>query len=121
MATYWKIGSTNMPNPANSGVVISDEPIWTSSTGRDTTGTMQGSIVAWKTTIDITLPALTFSQANTVRKAIKNAGSYFNISIGDAGDDVTFTVYTSNIPRTIYSNANGLKYVIDMKLQFVER
>lgn len=115
----WK----SMPNPKSSGITITDEPVWSSSTGRDTSGKMQGNIVAWKTTIDIDLPPLSFADSKTVRDAIKNNSDFFDIRFRDfsTSDWTEKHVYTSNIPRTIYSINTSFRYHQEIKLQFVEQ
>lgn len=112
-----------MPAPAHEGISIADEPIWSSNTGRGTTGKMSGDIVAWKKTIDLTFPPLSFSDSKTLRDTLRNAGEFFDVRFRDFSTTewVTCKVYTSNLPRTIYSLANGIRYHTGVKIQLVEQ
>lgn len=112
-----------MPSPAQGGMNIVDEPIWSSNTGRGTTGKMSGDIVAWKKTIDMDFPPLSFADSQTLRNALKNAGEFFQIRYKDfdASDWVPATVYTASLPRTIYSIAQGIQYHTGVKVQLVEQ
>lgn len=109
MAFY--INGVQVAEPAKEGLTITDEPIWASNTGRGTNGKMIGDIVAWKTTVEVTWPPLSFTDAQTIRDAIKNAGNFFAIRYPDfsAGTLVTKTVYCGNIPRTTHSLVSQLK------------
>lgn len=118
-----KIDSTWVADPALGGITITDEPIWASNTGRSSTGKMIGDIVAWKTTIEVSWPPLTFDQAKTIRNALKNAGEFFTLTYYDmdASETVTKTVYCSNIPRTMYSLAQRYRYHQGVKVKFVQQ
>lgn len=112
-----------MPSPSHNGVAIADEPVWSSNTGRGASGKMSGDIVAWKTTIDISLPPLSFADSKLIRDTLKSAGEFFEVRFRDFSTStwVTKTVYTANLPRTIYSLANGYRYHVDVKIQLVEQ
>ena len=112
-----------MPSPAQGGMNIADEPIWSANTGRGATGKMSGDIVAWKRTIDMDFPPLSFADSQTLRNALKNAGEFFQIRYRDfsTSEWSTATVYTSNLPRTIYSLAQGIRYHTGVKIQLVEQ
>lgn len=112
-----------MPTPAHNGLAIADEPIWSSNTGRGATGAMSGDIVAWKRTIDLDFPPLSFADSKLLRDTLRNAGEFFDIRFRDfsASEWETAKVYTSNLPRTLYSLANGLRYHTGVKVQLVEQ
>ena len=74
---------------------------------------MIGDIVAWKTTIEVSWPPLTYAHAKTLRDAIRNAGEFFTITYKDiaSGNTVTNmtttkTVYAGNVPRVLRSIAS---------------
>lgn len=117
----FKIGNTTVAEPKKEGVTITDEPIWAANTGRSTNGTMIGDIVAWKTTINVEWPPLSFSQSQAIVNAIKNAGPFFNITYNDfsSGSTVTKNVYCGNMPRTLYSLAK--QWHTGVNIQFIER
>lgn len=116
-----KINGVTVRSPAKGGIVVTDEPIWSSNTGRATSGKMVGDIIAWKTTVDVTFPPLSFSESKKIRDTIKSAGKFFYIEYDDFGETVKKKVYVANIPRTLYSLVNGYKYHTDVKIQFVEQ
>lgn len=112
---------TTLPEPMKEGVTITDEPIWNSNTGRNVNGKMIGSITAWKTTVQVKWPALSFSQAKTIRDAIVGAGSFFNIRYYDFSTNtaVEKTVYCSNVPRTMYSLTK--RFHLGVEATFIEQ
>ena len=123
MATTVYINNVAMPVPAVNGISIADEPIWSSKTGRNTKGKMIGDIVARKTTISITWPPLSFSQAALIRDTIRNAGAFFSLEYYDtsASERVTKTVYAGNVPRTLYSLVPGKQRLSGITVQFIEQ
>ena len=117
-----------LPEPARGGITVTDEPIWASNTGRNTKGKMIGDIVAWKTTIEVTWPPLTYSQARTIRNAIRGAGEFFSIKYPDIEEgqtvatmETTKTVYCANIPRALYSLSPKYPRYDGITIQFVEQ
>lgn len=116
-------GWVDMPSPANGGMAIADEPIWSSNTGRGVTGLMTGDIVAWKKTLDLEFAALTYEQALLIRNTLRNAGEFFLVRFKDssASSWTQCTMYTSNLPRTIYSLAPGCRIVTGVRVQLVEQ
>lgn len=119
----FKINGTQVAEPKIQGVQITDEPIWASNTGRATSGKMIGDIVAWKTTVAVAWPPLSFAQSQQIRNAIKNAGPFFTISYNDfSGTSLeTKTVYCANIPRTLYSLAQAYQRHTDVTITFIEQ
>lgn len=118
-----RIGTTYVADPALGGVIVTDEPIWSSNTGRSTTGKMIGDIVDWKTTIEITWPPLSFSETAQIRNAIKNAGEFFDLTYYDmsASTPQTKTVYCGNIPRTLYSLEAHHRMHQGITIKFIEQ
>ena len=117
------INGVAMPEPAHEGVQVTDEPIWSSDTGRSQTGKMVGDIVAWKTTVAVTWPPLSFADSQRLRNALRNAGNFFNIGYNDFSGTSTVTkkVYCSSLPRTLYSIAAGLRLHTGITVTFIEQ
>lgn len=117
------INGVTVRTPKLEGITITDEPIWSSKTGRGTNGSMLGEIVAWKTTIAVTWPPLTFAESKRIRNAIKAGGSFFKIKYydDDASEMVEKTVYVGNMPRTVYSLAASCRRHTDVTISFVEQ
>lgn len=119
----FKINNVTVHEPAHSGIKITDEPIWAPNTGRASDGTMIGDIVAWKTTVEVAWPPLSFADSERIRNAIKNAGPFFPITYNDfsSGSTVTKTVYCGNIPRTLYSIAAAFQKHTGVTVSFIEQ
>ena len=125
-----KINNVTVKDPKKGGVAVTDEAVWSSNTGRSSTGKMIGDIVAWKTTIEIAWPPLTYSEMKTIRDAIRNAGEFFSIQYPDVEAGIndngtlktqTKTVYVANIPRQLYSTSAKYRRYADITIQFIER
>ena len=119
----FKINNVTVAEPKKEGVTITDEPIWASNTGRGSDGKMIGDIVAWKTTVQVEWPVLTFSQTQTIVNALRNAGAFFPITYNDFSSSTTETktVYCGNIPRTIYSLTQAAQRHTGVTVTFVEQ
>lgn len=125
------IDGTTVAEPAKGGITITDEPIWASNTGRNAKGKMIGDIVAWKRTIEVSWPPLTYSQAWKIRNAIKSAGEFFviqykdvSVASGTEQDPLKTqspTVYCANIPRSLYSLSSKYPRFDGITIQFVEQ
>lgn len=119
-------------DPKIGGIAVTDEPIWSSNTGRSSTGKMIGDIVARKTTIEVAWPPLTYAEMKTLRNAIIAGGEFFKIKYKDvegvtSGDatlsnmTTTKTVYCGNIPRLMYSTNSKYQKYVDVKIEFIEQ
>lgn len=117
------INGVTVKEPKLGGVSITDEPIWSSNTGRSSTGKMIGDIVARKATIEIAWPPLTFAEMASIRNAIIAGGEFFSITYPDPSisANVTKTVYCANIPRLLYSLSRNYPRYQDVTIQFIER
>ena len=121
--TNLTINGVEMPNPAMEGVTISTEKIWSANTGRSASGKMVGTIIATKTTISIKWPALTPEQAAKIEAAVSNGiNPFVPIAYPDmAGNRVTKTVYFGTPTYTLYSWADGVRYVKDVSVEGIEQ
>lgn len=118
------INGVTVPDPAKEGVTITREPIWDTNTGRAASGKMVGDIKTRKTTIAVTWPPLSFADTNTIINAIESGGPFFQISFdNDLGGNSrqSWTVYASNIPRTIYSLSNAARFHVGVTVTFIEQ
>lgn len=119
--------ATPLPTPAVNGISVSNEPIWSSKTGRNTSGKMIGDIVAWKKTISITWPPLSMADAALIRDTITSCGPFMKLWYYDTTTSngtpsrVSATVYCGNIPRTLYSLASGKRLISGITIQFIEQ
>ena len=124
-------GQQQLPEPKLGGIAVTDEPVWSEETGRVSDGTMKGDIRAWKTTVEVAWPPLTYAQAKTIRDAI-GAGdktrNFFKIRFSDIEEGSTLgtmttekTVYVGNVPRLLYSTSSVYQRYYDIKLTFIEQ
>ena len=117
--------------PKIGGINVTDEPVWSSNTGRGDQGDMIGDIKAWKTTVDVTWPPLPYSEVKKIRDAI-GAGdktrTKFKIKYPDIEAGISDgvlqmqekTVYVANVPRELYSISTKYKRYAEFQIQFVE-
>lgn len=116
------INGTAMPTPALNGVTISREKIWSSATGRSSSGKMLGTIIARKTTLKIKWPPLTMAQAAVIEAAVSNGPDFFPVRFTDAGGTTrTLTMYAGTPTYTQYSWAGGMQYVVDVEVDLIEQ
>ena len=117
------INGVTVKEPKLGGVSVTDEPIWSSNTGRSASGKMIGDIVAMKSTIEIAWTPLSFADMKKIRDAIISGGEFFSITYPDpaVGANVTKTVYCGNIPRLLYSLSSRYPRYQDVTIQFIER
>lgn len=119
--TELKINGTVMPTPALRGVTITSEKVWSSDTGRTSSGKMVGTLVAVKSKIAISWPVLTMEEAETIEKTV-SAGAFVPIEYTDmGGNTVQKTVYFGTPSYTLYSLADGLQYVVDASVDGIEQ
>lgn len=129
MATYMRIvvGGTTLPSPTS--VNVTDEILWSSSTGRSvSTGEMLGSAIASKRTLDIEWQWLTEAEFNTIKNAMPK-GFFGAVKYQDSTgvDVVNMTqAYRGNIQREDgghHKNASGgyVHYYKSVKIQVIEK
>ena len=125
-----QINGVTVKEPKLGGISVTDESIWSSNTGRSSTGKMIGDIVATKTTIEVSWPPLTYGEMKTIRDAIVAGGEFFSITYPDIQAGInqdgslktqTKTVYCANIPRLLYSTSDIYKRYTDITIQFIEQ
>lgn len=127
-----KINNVQVAEPAFQGVTITEEPVWKPNTGRNINGKMIGDIATWKKTVAVTWPPLSPSETSLIISTIKSAGAFFPIQFtndlsasssatASSGLASAITVYASNIPRTVYSLATGLRKHQGVTITFIER
>lgn len=120
------IRGTQVAEPAKGGVQITDEPVWGENTARNVnTGLMVGDIKAWKKTVQITWPPLTFAQAKQILDQIKVTGSspFYKIKYYDTSTSslTEITVYSGNLQRTVESISNAYKRQTGVTVTFIEQ
>ena len=112
-----------MPTPAEEGVTVSSEKIWSQDTGRTSSGKMVGTIIGIKKTISIKWPPLTPSEVDTIESAVSDVNNPFtSLKYTDInGKTVTKEVYFGTPTGTWDSWENGRQYVTDYTVNAIER
>lgn len=118
-----KVGSTVLPSPTD--VTISDEILWSSSTGRSVkTGEMLGSVVAVKHTLEVVWTNITTSQYNIIKNALP-AGFFSNVLYEDSsGGNETVEMaqaYRSNFTREDGNIRGNTHYYKSVKVSIIEK
>lgn len=112
-----------MPTPAHQGVTISTNKIWSSNTGRTSSGKMVGTIVATKSKLEIKWPPLTEEQVAGIEAAVSDINNPFvPVEYTDmTGETVTKTMYFGDVKYTQYSWSHGMRYVTDVSVSAIEQ
>lgn len=111
---FLKAGDVVLPTPTE--IVIKQEPIWSSDTGRTQSGKMAGTVVAEKITASVTWNALSKAKMDLLKKHLKSG--FFKVSINDLG---IRTVYRGPIQASRWNRGNGEVWYRDISVDLIER
>lgn len=92
---YLWSGNTVLPAPTS--LLVNDELIWTSDTGRTLSGYMVGDIVAEKKNLSIKWEFLTEEQVTTIKNTL--IPGFFPFSFHDDGIDITIESYRGTLSK----------------------
>lgn len=92
---YLWAGSVMLPAPTS--LLVNDELIWTSDTGRTLAGYMVGDIVAEKKSLSIKWQYLTEDQVKVIKTIL--IPGFFPISFHDDGLDITIEAYRGTLSK----------------------
>ena len=118
-----KINGIQVAEPALEGITESFEDVWGPETGRNIKGTMEGDIVAEKTTVAVKWNTLTYAQASQLAQTLRSAPKFFSLYYFSVTNQAyrTITVYKGTLPFTLYSlNPNAQLYK-DISVTFIEQ
>lgn len=103
------------------GITVTNEKVWSSDTGRSTTGLMMGKIIAIKRTFSIKLVGLSVSDYNAIEAVMTNtAHPFFTATVNDGVKTYSsVTVYAASTSVTVY-NDKVAKY-FDYTMELVQR
>lgn len=87
-------GGTTLPTPIK--IESSEELIWSSNTGRSTSGEMVGTVIAEKTTVEIEWGVLPEADVKKIQQAL--SAGFFTFKFYDCGE-VTIKVYRGTIKK----------------------
>lgn len=117
------INNVLMPDPKQGGVKIKKEKVWSENTQRTASGRMVGDIVCIKRTLTIEWPPLTNEQVRRIDNEISNINKAFvQVKYTDeAGAVNTMWAYFGTPAYTLYSWANGIRYVSGVAVDAIEQ
>lgn len=126
MAGALYINNVEMPAPALEGLTVSHEKIWSANAGRTSSGKMQGTLIAVKTTLKIKWAALSPSQLATIQSAVDNTSNPFRtVKFTDpanpSGSLLEKTMYFGPLSFTVHSFADGIQKIINATVDAIER
>lgn len=117
MGIVIKAGSTTLPSPI--GITASDEIIWSSNTGRSSSGKMIGDVIAEKQTFNITWGVLTKGQRDTIRNALSSG--FHPFSVIEDGSTSTIEAYRSTITYDYIGTHGGVSYYKNMQVSVIQQ
>lgn len=101
--------------PALEGVSESYEKIWSSNTGRVSTGSMTGDIIAKKLKLSITYPPMSKAQKNALEKAVEDA--FFTVEY----DGKEYTMYAGTPTFNAYADVDGVPRYKDGAVDLIQK
>lgn len=113
-----KCGNTVLPAPET--LSISDEIIWSASTGRTISGDMAGDIVAEKKTLNISWGFLTEAEYLVIRNHL--VAGFFPITFHDDGVDIEIPVYRGTLTKEVLGRLeDGVFYYRNASVDIVQK
>lgn len=111
-----------MPAPIEDGIQIAEEKIWSSDTGRTSSGKLVGTLIAVKRTVTITWPSLSAAQAKAIRQAVTEGSAFQTMTWTDIdGTTASMTCYFSSPQYTIHRLRNGVPVITGCTVQGIEQ
>ena len=117
------IDGQTMPTPKYNGLNVSYSKIWSSDTGRNNVGTMNGTIVAIKKKVEAEFPPMKSSEANNLREKINSITTpYPKVKcIDESGVVHEFTSYSGDISFSLLGKGVKNGVVGGAKVSIIER
>lgn len=118
------INGVTMPAPqAPGGMTIKQEKIWSENTNRSADGTMLGTIIAIKTTVEIKWVAMTPDDVATLEAAVSDVDNPFvPVTYTDqTGQTSTITVYFGTPSYTCFDWIGGQWMVTDVAVEGIQQ
>lgn len=121
MAMTLKIAGASLPTENLTQIALNNEIIWSSNTGRTTSGLMMGDIIANKATLSLEFQWISVTNFNTILNAV-NSSPFFTVQV--KLDNITLadiTAYRSTVERTMGGKYGGEWYLQGAKFQLIEQ
>lgn len=109
-----------MPAPEAEGVTVTKNKIWSSNTGRLSTGEMAGTLLCEKVKLEVKWPPLTMEEYSLIEKAVSAAWATVKWT-DTTGIQETRTMYFGDVTGTQYSWAAGMQWVTDVSVSMIEK
>lgn len=117
------INGVVMPAPKVDGMKIQPEKVWSQNTGRTGDATAVGTIIAIKTTVEISWPPLTVEQVATIESVVSNESlPFMPMSFTDqTGVTREMEVYFGTPSYTAFDWVDGQWKVMDASVSGIQR
>lgn len=113
-------GGKRIPLPAPSTISVGDEILWSSNTGRSSTGKMIGDVIAEKETLNIKWQYITAAEKNIIKTALSTG--FFPIEINIDGNPYAITVYRGTLKYEAMGRLDdGIYYFKEVSTDIVEQ
>ena len=94
--------------PAPTSLIVNDELVWSSDTGRTLSATMMGDVIAEKKTVSIRWEYITEEDIKTIKDVLIRG--FFPFSFHDDGIDITIESYRGTLSKEHLGNIGDGKY-----------
>ena len=113
-----KANGVQLPSPVQ--ITVNDEIIWSSDTGRSSSGIMIGDIIAEKKNVAIQWGVLTASEVKKISKNVK--AGFFSFVFEDEGEEVSITVYrATTVKEQLGKLTDGIMYYKSVSTSFIQK
>lgn len=115
---YLTAGGVEMPCPV--ALKVDHEIIWSSGTGRSSTGLMVGDVVAEKKTLFVEWGVLTEEELDRIKNYM--TAGFFQITFHDFGGTASITGYRSTLSAELIGTlSDGLTYWKGATVQLIQQ
>lgn len=113
-----KAGEVELPSPVS--LSSNDEIIWSSNTGRTSSGEMTGDVIAEKKNLDIKWGILSESDVKLIKDSLKTG---FNpLTFHDDGVDITISAYRGTLSKEHMGYiGDGIYYYKSVSVSIIEQ
>lgn len=122
MSTVLWINGVAMPTPSK--LTTSKEPVWSSNTGRTSTGLMVGDIICYKFKLQIEWPIMSQQESATLDAAV-TSNAFFSVKFVDptesTGEFTTKTMYANAPSYPVYSYVDGYPRYTGVGINLIEQ
>ena len=117
MAVTVSANGVTLPSPEEIGT--SEEIVWSSNTGRSTTGLMIGDVVAEKRTLNIRWGVITAAEYDVIRTNIRSGFHPFTLTVD--GVSATITAYRGAVTATLLGTFGGVTWYRDAAVSIIQQ